>query len=435
MRALLEEGADPDTVGEDGLPVLCVAVAAYDERVAEALVEGGADQYRSLPDGTTPLLRAVDLGSPTMVLTLLLDEPQLRVPQGMQERLLALARHWYEIGAAEELRRRTGTPGPAAVRLIPDGEYNRIEQISLGELTVRAGHGGILTWLERAFHIPTPVDELAARALRYPDEEDADSHGDWFAACFTLGERRDKETWAAVAALRHHPSPAHRGFLADALGVGGVSVGTAGQDWYPDARNRLLAAWAADETDGRVLARVLAAYPGCNEGPDSEALGLRYADHPESRVRSEVPYYLHTHGVPLTPAATTALLALARDPEAEVRAAVCHVLGGGRDLTSETRNALLTLVRDPEAGVRVTAAVALSSSGDREPAVADAFVLLLDEEDQLLRLEGAYGLAKLDDPRTGAANERVGPLGPGFEHDHRASELWYWTWRNRPDQA
>ena len=106
----------------------------------------------------------------------------------------------------------------------------------------------------------------------------------------------------------------------------------------------------------------------------------------------------------------------------------------GHELTSDTRGALLSLVRDPEANVRAAAAVALSSSGDRAPAVADAFELLLDEDDRLLRLEGAYGLAKLDDPRTELANERVGPPGPGSEHDHRVSALWEWTRRNRPDQ-
>ncbi len=64
MRALLDEGADPDAVDEHGQLVLCTAVAAYDAPVAQALVEGGADPDRPLPDGTTPLLRAVDLGSP-----------------------------------------------------------------------------------------------------------------------------------------------------------------------------------------------------------------------------------------------------------------------------------------------------------------------------------------------------------------------------------
>ncbi|MCT9138123.1 ankyrin repeat domain-containing protein [Streptomyces violarus] len=50
VRALLESGADPDTLdGTDGLPVLCLAVAAYDEPVAEALLQGGADPLRRLP--------------------------------------------------------------------------------------------------------------------------------------------------------------------------------------------------------------------------------------------------------------------------------------------------------------------------------------------------------------------------------------------------
>lgn len=58
MTALLEAGAAPGTVAEDGLPVLCSAVAAHDAAVAEALVEGGADPDQALPDGTTPLVRA-----------------------------------------------------------------------------------------------------------------------------------------------------------------------------------------------------------------------------------------------------------------------------------------------------------------------------------------------------------------------------------------
>ena len=428
VRALLEEGADPDTAGEDGLPVLCAAVAAYDEPVAEALLEGGADQDRPLPDGTTPLLRAVDLGSPAMVTALLGNEPQLRLPQSAQARLLSLARNWYETGAAQELRRRTGVSGPVEVVLTLDDEYKHVERVSLGGLTVRAGHGAVLTWLERSFRIPTPVAELAARALRHPDEK----HVEWFEACFALSQRRDEEAWSAVVGLRHHPSPAHRRFAAYSLGIG-VSVETTGQDWYAKARNRLLAIWAIEETDGEVLAKVLEAYPG-DDHPDQEALGLRHANHADPRVRREVPYYLHRHGVPLSPAGTTALLALARDPETAVRSAVCSALGAGRDLTSETRNALLTLVRDPDSGVRAGAAVALSSSRDRAPVVTDAFRALLDDDDRMLRLEGAYGLAQLDDPRTEEAYERVGPLGSGFEHDHRALGLWRWSRRNRPDR-
>ncbi|MDH6127463.1 hypothetical protein [Kitasatospora sp. GP82] len=58
VRRLLETGADPDAAGADGLPVPCAAVVAYDDTIADALVDGGADPDRTLPDGTTPLLRA-----------------------------------------------------------------------------------------------------------------------------------------------------------------------------------------------------------------------------------------------------------------------------------------------------------------------------------------------------------------------------------------
>ncbi|WP_329587148.1 HEAT repeat domain-containing protein [Kitasatospora sp. NBC_01250] len=433
VRMVLEAGADPDAFGADGLPVLCTAVAAYDGPVAEALVDGGAHQNRLLPDGTTPLLRAVELGSPAVVTALLGNEPQLRLPQTAQKRLLALARNWYERGAAEELRRRTGAPGPAEVLVIPDCEYNRVEQISVGGLTVRAGHGAVLTWLEEAFHIPTPVGELAARALRHPEEEDANWHVDWFAACFTLSQRRDKDTWSAVEAMRHHPSPAHRAFVACSLGIG-VGIEPTDQDWYAKERNRLLTAWAAEEGDGKVLAKVLDAHPG-GDHPDKEALGLRYTNHTDPRVRREVPYFLYARGTPPTPEATTALLALAHDPDPAVRRAVGNALGAGPGLTPDIRNALLTLIRDPDEGARSSAAVALSRFRDRTPAVTDAFRALLDEENQLLRLEGAYGLAQLDDPRTEEAYERVGPLGPAFDIDHRASGLWQWRSRNRPERS
>jgi len=58
-------------------------------------------------------------------------------------------------------------------------------------------------------------------------------------------------------------------------------------------------------------------------------------------------------------------------------------------------------------------------------------VTLLGHDNQLVRLEAAYGLALRDDPRTEEAIERVGPLGPGFEDDHRASEFWRWRWRKK----
>ncbi|MET8955679.1 ankyrin repeat domain-containing protein [Streptomyces sp. NPDC004393] len=63
VRVLLEGGADPDTVDEQGIPALCLAISAFNSTIASYLVEGGADPDRQLSDGTTPRLRAVDSGS------------------------------------------------------------------------------------------------------------------------------------------------------------------------------------------------------------------------------------------------------------------------------------------------------------------------------------------------------------------------------------
>ncbi|MFD3926289.1 ankyrin repeat domain-containing protein [Streptomyces sp. NPDC058614] len=420
VRDLLNRGADPEVVDASGLPVLCVAVAAYDAPVAEALVEGGADPDRVLPDGTTPLWCAVDGGSPAVFSAVLGKEPRLRLPGAARERLLVLARSWYETGVAEELQRRTGAPGRAATVRVQDGEYDWVDQVSLGGLVVRAGHGAILTSLEWAFCVLTPVDELIARAVEQPDER----HVDWSTVCWILTERRSFETWSAVVAHRHDPDRAHRRFVVDYLRMRGF-LDTS--PYYEKKESELLAAWAAEETDIEMLAKVLDAFTD-RDHPGQEAIGLRYAGHPDPRVRREVPCALSTDCVPRTPAARAALLTLMRDPDAEVRLRACTVSMRDDDLLPEITQGLLLLTEDPDAP-RGAAAAALAGSRDRTPAVAHALAALLDEDNQLIRLEAAYGLALRDDPRTAEAIERVGPLGDGFEHDHRADELWRWRWR------
>ncbi|GAB7106701.1 hypothetical protein JCM4814A_50150 [Streptomyces phaeofaciens JCM 4814] len=427
VRELLDRGADPDTVDAGGFPVLCGAVTAYDAPVAEALVEGGADPDRVLPDGTTPLWRAVDGGSPAVFSAVLGKEPRLRLPETARERLLALARGWYETGTAEELRRRAGAPGPAATVRVQDDEYHWVEQVSLGGLVVRAGHGAILTSLEWAFRILTPVDELIARAVGRRDDE----HVNWSAVRWILCERRSFETWSAVVAHRHDPDLTHRAFVVDYLRM---RVLVDPSPSYRKEEAGLLAAWAAEETDGGMLAKVLDVFTE-HDHPDQEAIGLRYAVHPDPLVRRAVPYALCADDGPRTPVARTALRALLRDPDAEVRVRACAA--GMRDdtLLPEITQALLLLAEDPDAAARGAAAVALAGSPDRTPAVADALAALLHEDNQLLRLEAAYGLALRDDPRTAEAMERVGPLGEGFEHDHRADALWRWKWRRENPSA
>ncbi|MGW6890000.1 HEAT repeat domain-containing protein [Streptomyces chartreusis] len=427
VRDLLDKGADPNALDADGVPVLCVAVAAYDEAVAGVLVEGGSDPDLSLPDGTTPLWRAVDGGSAAVFSAVLGREPRLRIPEPDRDRLLALARSRYETGAAEELRRRTGATGPATTVRVQGDEYNWVEKVSLGGLVVRAGHGAILTSLEWAFRVLTPVDELIARAVAQPDSE----HVDWSTARWILAQRRSFETWSAVVAHRHRADPKSRRFVLDYLRTRGF-IETDPQHVKKDGD--LLATWAAEETDAEMLAMVLDIYTE-HDHPDQEAIGLRHARHPDPRVRREVPYALYPEGTSRTPEARTALLSLMQDdPDGLVRLRACTASMRDDALLAEAIRALLLLAEDADPDLRGSAAVQLAASSDRTPAVADALVALLAEDNQLVRLEAAYGLALRDDPRTADAIERVGPLGPGFEHDHRASGLWWWERRKaNPD--
>ncbi|MFE2407452.1 HEAT repeat domain-containing protein [Kitasatospora sp. NPDC059408] len=421
-------GAEPDAPGPDGLPLLCAAVAGHDSESARWLVDYGADPDRVLPDGTTPLLRAVDSGSPAMVGTLTGKDPAIRIAPAEQERLLGLARNWCTVGAVETLRRRTGARGPAVRRTVTE-QFVDLDEVSLGGLTVREGHSGVLTGLERALGILTPAAELVARAVAYP----AELHANWSAASFTLGRRRSPRAWSELAALRHHPDPVHRRFLADVLGSRETSLVFGERpDVTPDAD--FLVAWALDEPDGDVLGRILEVLAE-KDHPDVRSVGLRYVAHPHPGVRYEVVSCLLPWEGPLGEAATAALVALSRDPVVTVRAGVAWKLDShGRELAPAFRDVLLALLQDTDDVVRHRAAASLAGSEDCAPAVMDALLALLDEEDRDLRLEAAYGLAVRDHPRTEEAYERVGP-GPYVEHDHRPDALWRYRMRNRSEEG
>ncbi|GGQ64904.1 hypothetical protein [Streptomyces pilosus] len=422
VRASLDEGADPDAPGDHGLPVLCAAVAAFDSAVAAVLVEGGADPDRVLPDGTTPLWRAVDGGSPAVLTAVLGDEPRLRLPEEARERLLALARRWYETGTAEELRRRTGASEPVRTVRVPDDpdEYHRIDQVSLGGLVARTGHGGILTALEWAFRILTPVDDLVARAADQPDEQ----HATWWEVLSVLLKRPSFETWQAVVAHRHHPDPVHRRFVAEYLRTRGVLVYDSP---YAQEEGDFLAAWAAEETDIEMLVKVLEAFAEY-EHPGTEDIGLRYAGHPDARVRRQVPELFCPWGASLTSPARDGLLPLIRDPDARVRLLASRMAVHDDALLTPAVQALLALAGGPDAGLRGEAAALLAPCPDHSPAVADALFALLDEDDRLTRLEAAYGLALRDDPRTAEAYRRLKRLGLADPDDHRWSKVGDWQY-------
>ncbi|MFC8866711.1 HEAT repeat domain-containing protein [Streptomyces sp. NPDC057148] len=423
VRDLLHEGADPNTVDADGgLPVLCRAVAAYDAPVAEALVDGGADPDRELPDGSTPLLRALDGGSPAVFCSVLGKDPRLRLPEQERARLLARARSWYETGVVEELRRRTGARGPVMPERVTDEGHDWVDQYALGGLVVRAGHGAVLTWMESRFQVLPPVDELIDRAVAVADEE----HVDWWAVCYALLERHRQETWSAALAHGDHPDPAHRRFVADYLRTRRI---IACDSPFAERESEFLAAWATRETDGAVLAKVLEAFAEY-EHPRMEATGLCHAAHRDPRVRLRATTVLASSET-RSPEAGAALLVLLGDPDARVRLEACRATLKDDALLARAAAELARLAEGPERELRGAVAEALTASPDRTAVTADALAALLGDDNQLVRLEAAYGLVLRDDPRAGEAVERVGPLGGGFEHDHRVDALWDWTRRER----
>ncbi|NEB37352.1 ankyrin repeat domain-containing protein [Streptomyces sp. SID14515] len=434
VTALLGAGADPDTRTDDGLPVLCLAVDAYDTAVAGALVEGGADPDRVLPDGTTALVRAVEGGSPAMTAAVLGREPRLRLPEDRRTYLLSLARDRYERGAEAVLRGRAGGTGPVRRRRVKDDAYDHVTQVTLGDVTVRAGHGAILTDLEWAFRVLTPVEELMTRAVAPRDRD----HVDRSSARWVLGERRSKETWTAVTEYRHSPDPEHRHFVLDVLGHYELT-GSSRRNSYEKETADLLVDWAAEgEDDPGVLAEVLRAL-GEVVHREAEAVGLRHAGHPDPRVRAQVPGLLldRDHTPPRAGAAArAALLELAADEHGTVRAMTGGVLAAAHDGSPAFTDAVVALLRDPVDEVRARTAEAAADGTDGTAAVADALVALLDEDDLGTRLDAAYGLLRRNDPRTGKAIDRVGShVRPGYEHDHRLAALWRWEWDRKDREA
>ncbi|MFD7935212.1 HEAT repeat domain-containing protein [Streptomyces sp. NPDC059755] len=413
VRELLDGGQDPNARDPaDGVPLLCVAVAAYDEPVAEALITAGADPLRSpdgapggdpgLPGGDSALTRAVDGGCSWLAARLLPD--LVRLDADARADLLARARYWAGADLGTELRRRTGAAGPVergTVRV--DSWSSRYERHSLGGQTVWDGHPGVLTVLEERFRIRTPFDELLARALTRPDRD----HGVWSDSVVLLAGRLDEETWGAAQALSAHPDRLHRLFAADVLRC--LVIGFGGMFARPGSVVHKLAPevflpWALEEPDPEVLALVLS---GLSEEGDSdgngeiiEAVGLPYAGHPDPRVRLEVPDTLR--------------------PET-----------AGTRVPREKLDVLYALAGDPDPRVRERAARWLAHCPAEAPGVTDVLAGLLDDELRDTRVHAAYGLAQRDDPRCVAAERALRPLDvDGGPDDGLVRAMWRYEERH-----
>jgi hypothetical protein len=380
VRVLLEDGADPDVVDEQGTPALCLAISAFNSTIASYLVEGGADPDRQLPDGTTPRLRAVDSGSIGLA-NCLLGGAAL-ISEATRAELLARARQWHEMGPVAMVRERTGASDVVERVRIRDREwFTEYHEIRLGGMTVRDGHTGILTLLEKHFGLHLAIDELAARAcaLEYPDWE----HAVWSEIVRTLARRQNDETWEAAAALRGRPDLLHRRFGTEVLICLHLEASmTDVPSPFEQRTLELLLNWAKEEEHPDVLAEILAGL-GHHEDRRIEPLGLSFLAHAAPQVRAVVPSTLRI---------------------------VDSERSGRQTFTSEGLNAVLALARDADASVRKVACYRLAYSLNPEPAVGDTLASLLDDEDQQTRIWAVFGLAERDDPRCIDGADRVGPV-------------------------
>ncbi|MEU5661262.1 hypothetical protein [Streptomyces longwoodensis] len=395
VRALLAGGVEPDAFDDhEGVPVLCLAVAAHDEAVVEALLEAGADPLRRLSDGTTPLLRAVTAGAWRLTDTLAFGRTPLPFPD--REELLAHARHWADTGAEAGLRRLTGLTGPVTRTRVEDPEVGWWwEAVSLGGLTLHDAHAAVITALEARYGRRTPFDTLVERALAHPDRD----HVVWSKVVFTLAHRLDEETWQWSRDLLNHPDRPHRLLGADVLLGMVLGDPLTGRDPFSDRADQLLP-WAEQEEDPEVLAVLLHALTHA-QGPEIEALGLSYLTHPDPRVRSLVPDCLEVSGdgrSVVRRGSLAVVLTLVDDPDPDVRTWLCHWLRHYRGPEPEAGDALLALTHDPR---------------------------------QRIRAHAVSGLALRDDPRCVAAEQRIGPVGDDLRGDEVLFDVWRYQERRR----
>ncbi|MFE6764558.1 hypothetical protein [Streptomyces sp. NPDC057689] len=366
--------------------------------IAQLLLQYGADPGRSRQEARLSLSEAVDSGSPALFELLLGHEICGEHPESELLGARDLARRWHETGVEAELRHRTGSRDAVARTPVQDDEYNSVEEFTLGGVTVRDGHGAILTRAEELLGVRTSFEELMNRALAHADQE---NHATWTSGTILLGGRRDEATWTAATALRTDPDPSRRLFGAEVLRLTHLFDGS-DEDAFAGPALDMFTDWSAEETDPAVLTEVLVAL-GEHIDPRAEAALLPHAGHPDARVRCAVAQGFSGWSPP--PA-----------------------------LSGDARTVLLRLMADPDAGVRKAACNTVAGAKDDDHVLADAMAAVLGDTDRMVQLTAVYGLALHNDERCVAAARLLGPpLHGSLEEEGYFDEVRRYEWRrDRP---
>ncbi|MFJ6463093.1 hypothetical protein ACIQM0_18970 [Streptomyces sp. NPDC091387] len=391
VRILVREYNDPDYLGV----AFGLAVRVHAGHIAQLLLQYGADCGQSRPEDLIPLNEGVDSGSPALFEALLDHGIQGRYPETELLKARDLARRWHETGVEAELRRRTGCREALARRQVQDDEYYSVDEFTLGGMTVRDGHGAILTYAEELLGVRTSFEELMDRALAHADQQ---NHPTWSSVTILLAGRREQATWTAAAALCTSPDPSRRLFGAEVLRLTHL-LDDSDEDAFAGPALDMFTNWSAEETDLAVLTEVLVAL-GEHIDPRAEAALLPHVGHPDARVRCAVAQGFSEWSSP--PA-----------------------------FSADARRALLQLITDPDAVVRKTACHRIAECRDNDPVLADAMAAVLGDADRLIQLAAVYGLALHNDERCVEAARLLGPPRRGsLEEEGYLDAVRRYEWRH-----
>ncbi|MFF3083831.1 HEAT repeat domain-containing protein [Streptomyces nojiriensis] len=392
VKQLLEEDGDYRNHDERAA-AFAVAVQAFHGDIADLLLMGGADASQCAPDELLSLREAVDSGSPALVDVLLTHSIRDRYAASELKEMRDLARRWCEPGAEAELRRRTGSQDGLVYTRVQDDEYYTVGELTLGGMTVRDGHGAILTGLEELLGIRASCEELITRALDHDQD-----HAAWGRAAILLSHRREQETWTAAETLRADADPSRRLFGAELMRLIELFADSHKEEFCVLAVDALTD-WSAEETDNAVLTEVLHGLYSY-AGPRAEAALLAHVGHHDTGVRRAV------------------------------------AAGLGRRLNStylsdEAREALLVLMSDPDTDVRIAACLSVGEVGNGDLALTDAMAALLDHSERRVQLVAVYGLALHNDERCVEGADRLGQPRSGFRNEEAGylDAAWRYQWR------
>ncbi|MFE5586402.1 HEAT repeat domain-containing protein [Kitasatospora sp. NPDC056531] len=356
----LEDVANDELTGDDGVTLLAAAAYAGRHEVVDRLVVWDVDPTRPWAGGVDPVTWAAENGAYWVLNALLSPDRDPLRADSWHRRALRVARAALESGAG------AGSVPPPA-------------------------HRAVITDLEAKLGVHRTPDELMARALVHADPE----HDDWFASLCRIAEPESRERFDWARAVAEGAGEAgsldRRRFALDAINFLGFGFNPDTPDEQPFAREaaEFLRPRLDTEQDSYALRTVVAAFTGYCSREELPAV-LAHADHPDPGVRHCVALAfpaLLAEG----PDALAALLRLADDPAAVTRTSALYALTRSPVDTPALRGVLVAHLTDPHFDARLEAAVALALRGDERGTP------VLDEIRRGIKNRSSRGAGRLDD--------------------------------------